>query len=471
MNEELCFYSATELAAQVRQRTLSPVEIVQAHLDRIQKLNGKLNAIVIFAEDALGRAKEAEAAVMRGDTLGPLHGVPYTLKDCIETAGLPMTLGSKIYQGYVSQQDAEVFTRLKGAGGILLGKTNMPEFALWWETDNEVFGRTNNPWNLERTAGGSSGGETSAIAAGLSPLGLGTDLGGSIRAPASLCGLVGIKPTLGRIPYTGIQPQVLLRTIHVGPIARTVRDIALAMSVLAGPDQVDLYAPPVPLPDYLALDTPLPRLKVGWSATAGAPVEPEVQQAVAGAADALAELGLDVEPVEIPGLADNDASAISAAMFVAEARRYTAPTISGRESELTPLFRARYVDSPGSTLDEYLEAGERWEGLRHKVKEYFSRYDIFLCPTVSMPAFPHGQREFQIGGQTLQSRHTLRLTLPWDLTGSPAISVPFGWSTEGLPIGVQLVGRHFDELTLLQAAHALESSLKERRRPALDLGN
>ena len=471
MNDELCFYSAAELAAQIRQRTLSPVEIVQAHLEQIQRLNPKLNAIVIFAENVLDRAREAEAAVMRGDNLGPLHGVPYTLKDCIETTGLPMTLGSKLFREYISQQDAEVFTRLKGAGGILLGKTNMPEFALWWETDNEVFGRTCNPWNLERTAGGSSGGETSAIAAGLSPLGLGTDLGGSIRAPSSLCGVVGIKPTLGRIPYTGIQPQTLLRTIHVGPIARTVRDIGLAMSVLAGPDQVDLYTPPVPLPDYLALDAPLPKFKVGWSATAGAAVKPEVQQAVTEAATTLAELGLDVEPAEISGLKENDAGTISTTIFVAEARRYVAPTTSGRESELTQLFRARYLDSRVSTLDEYLEAAEQWEALRSRVKEYFTRYDIFLCPTVPMPAYPHGQREFHIAGQTLAGRHTLRLTLPWDLTGSPAISVPFGWSTEGLPIGVQLVGRHFEELTLLRAAHALERSRKEERRPSVDLGN
>ena len=465
MHEEICFSSATELAAKIRQRTLSPVEVVQAHLERIEQLNPKLNAIVIFADDALDRAKEAEAEVMRGNNLGPLHGVPFTLKDCIETAGLPMTLGSKLFQGYVSQQDAEVFTRLRGAGGILLGKTNMPEFALWWETDNEVFGRTCNPWNLERTAGGSSGGEVSAIAAGLSPLGLGTDLGGSIRAPSSLCGVAGIKPTLGRIPYTCIQPQVLLRTIHVGPIARTVRDVALGMSVLAGHDEVDLYTPPVPVPDYAALDTPLPKLKVGWSTTAGVPVEAEVQRAVAEAAATLGELGLDVEAVEIPGLKEKDAGAISSTIFLAEAKRYTARTISGRESELTPLFRARYVDSPTVNLDEYLDAAEQWEALRQEVKEYFTRFDLFLCPTVPMPAYPHGQTEFHISGQTLGARHTLRITLPWDLTGSPAISVPFGWSAEGLPIGVQLVGRHFDELTLLQVANALEGSQKEERRP------
>ena len=371
MSEDIYYAPATELAAKIRQKVLSPVEVVQAHLDRIEQLNSTLNAIVFFAEDPLERAKEAEAAVMRGGDLGPLHGVPYTLKDCIETTGMRMSLGSKIYNDYVSQQDAEVYTRLRNAGGILLGKTNMPEFALWWETDNEVFGKTRNPWNLDRTAGGSSGGEVAAIAAGLSPFGLGTDLGGSIRAPASLCGVVGIKPTLGRIPYTGIQPQTLHRAIHVGPIARTVGDVALGMSILAGADDVDLYTPPVPVPDYSPLDVDLTQLKVGWSPTTGVPVEPEVQRSVAEAAAAMGELGMNVEPVEIPALTEKNASAISTIIYTMEARRYSAPTIAGRESELTPMFRARFVDGNTFTMDEYLNAAQEWEDLRQAVKDYF----------------------------------------------------------------------------------------------------
>lgn len=465
MSEEIYYAAATELAEKIRQKVLSPVEVVQAHLDRIEQLNSTLNAIVFFAEDPLERAREAEAAVMRGDQLGPFHGVPYTLKDCIETAGMRMSLGSKIYDGYVSQQDAEVYARLRAAGGILLGKTNMPEFALWWETDNDVFGRTNNPWNLERTAGGSSGGEAAAIAAGLSPFGLGTDLGGSIRAPASLCGIVGIKPTLGRIPYTGIQPQTLLRAIHVGPMARTVGDAALGMSILAGADDVDLYTPPVPVQDYGSLDVDLSGLKVGWSPTTGVPVEPEVQQAVAEAASAMGELGMNVEPVEIPALTERNSSGISTVIYTMEARRYSAPTIAGREGELTSLFRSRYVEGNTFGIDDYLNAAGEWEELRRSVKDYFSRYDIFLCPTVPMPAYSHGQNEFNIGGRDLAGRHTLRITLPWDLTGSPAISVPFGSSSEGLPIGVQLVGRHFDEVTVLQAARGLERSRGEAARP------
>ena len=467
MSEEICFAPATELAARIRQKSLSPVEVAQAHLDRIERLNPTLNAIVFFAADPLAQAREAEAAVMRGDYLGPLHGVPYTLKDCIETAGMPMSLGSRIYDGYVSQRDAEVYTRLKAAGGILLGKTNMPEFALWWETDNEVFGLTRNPWDLDRTAGGSSGGEVSAIAAGLSPLGLGTDLGGSIRAPASLCGLVGIKPTLGRIPYTGIQPQVLHRAIHVGPIARTVGDVTLGMSILAGADDVDLYSPPVPVPDYASLDAAFSQLRVGWSPTTGVPVEPEVQQSVAEAAAVMGELGMKVKQVEIPALTEKNASAISTVIYTMEARRYMGPIIAGRESELTPMLRARFVDGNTFSMEEYLNAAQEWEELRQAVKEFFTRYDVFLCPTVPMPAFPHGQTEFNIEGRTLAGRHTLRITLPWDLTGSPAISVPFGWSSDGLPIGVQLVGRHFDELTLLRAARGLEASRPQTRRPVL----
>ena len=467
MSEDIYYAPATELAAKIRDKVLSPVEVVQAHLDRIEQLNSTLNAIVFFTDDPLERAKEAEAAVMHGDHLGPFHGVPYTLKDCIETTGMRMSLGSKIYNDYISRQDAEVYTRLKNAGGILLGKTNMPEFALWWETDNEVFGLTRNPWNLERTAGGSSGGEVAAIAAGLSPFGLGTDLGGSIRAPASLCGVVGIKPTLGRIPYTGIQPQTLHRAIHVGPIARTVADVALGMSILAGADDVDLYTPPVPVPDYAPLDVDLTQLKVGWSPTTGVPVDPEVQRSVAEAAAAMGELGMNVEQTEIPALTENNASAISTIIYTMEARRYSAPTIAGRESELTPMFRARFVDGNTFTIDDYLNAAQEWEDLRQAVKDYFSQYDIFLCPTVPMPAFPHGQNEFHIEGRTLAGRHTLRITLPWDLTGSPAVSVPFGFSSDGLPIGVQVVGRHFDELTLLQVARGLEASRPQTQRPPL----
>ncbi len=468
MAEDIHYRPAYELAELIRTRALSPVEVVQAHLYRIEEVNPRLNAIVIFPqEDPLALAREAEAAVMRGDELGPLHGVPFTLKDCIETAGVRMTLGSRTMEDNVSEQDALVYTRLKQAGGILLGKTNMPEFALWWETGNLVFGLTRNPWNPEHTAGGSSGGEASAVASGMSPLGLGTDLGGSIREPSSFCGLVGLKPTIGRVPYTGIQPQVIFRAIHVGPMTRTVRDNALAMSVLAGPDGVDPYAIDAPVQDYMALDGPVSDLRVGFSPTAGIAVEPEVQAAINAAAEALAGLGAQVEAVEIPGLREKDSGVISAVMYNAEAGFYAGPTIAGKENLLTEIFRQRFLETPARPLAEYLDAMTQWEMLKKEVREYFSQYDLFLAPTTPMPSFPHGQTEFNIAGEALNGRHALRGTVPWDLTGSPAISVPFGFTGDGLPLAVQLIGRHYDEATLLRAAHALEGCAGERRNPEL----
>ena len=467
MTQDICWLPAAELAEGIRNKTFSSQEVVQAHLDRIDALNPTLNAIVTFAPDPLALAKEADAAIARGDDLGPIHGVPFTLKDCVEVAGLRATQGSKILADNVSTRDSTVYERLKGAGGILLGKTNLPEFALWWETDNLLFGPTQNPWKLGYTPGGSSGGEAASLATGMSPMGVGTDLGGSIRQPSSFCGLAGLKPTLGRVPYTRVVPQTLFRAIHVGPMARNVQDVALELSIMAGPDGEDIYAPPVPVPDYTDLDGPLPKLRVGWSPTGGTAVEEQVQQVVASAAEALSGLGLEVEPVEIPGLGTRDGGVISSAVYVVGGKAYLSEIIRGRESELTPLLRKRYVDAPDKTFEEYLSASFDWESLKWEVGEYFTRYDIFLCPTVPMPAYRAGREEFVIGGETMGARHSLRATVPWDLTGSPAMNVPFGWSGEGLPIGVQLVARHFDEHTLLRVAKALEGCHGDRRRPAI----
>src|ERR1700732_4194450 len=242
MNTEIIYSDATKLAELIRAREVSPVEVVQAHLDRIKAVNPKINAIVIVADDALNAAKPAEAAVMSGEELGPLHGVPFTVKDSIDTAGVLTQRGSPIFKGRVPDTDATSVARLKKAGGILLAKTNLPEFSYWIESDNLLTGRSNNPWDLERTPGGSSGGESAAIAAGMSPLGLGTDLAISVRGPAAQTGIVSLKATHGRIPMTGIWPRVPRRFWHVGPMARTVRDLALAFSELAGPAGVDGYS-------------------------------------------------------------------------------------------------------------------------------------------------------------------------------------------------------------------------------------
>ena len=468
MSQEIFYISASDLAHMIRTKVLSPVEVVQAHLDRIDHLNSTLNAIVIFSDDPLAEAREAERAIVRGDSTGPLHGIPYTLKDCVQVAGMRTTMGSKLFVDYVSDEDATIYTRLKAAGGILLGKTNMPEFALWWQTDNLLWGLTPNPWNLNLTAGGSSGGEASAIICGLSPLGVGTDLGGSIREPAAFCGLVGLKPTLGRVAYTGILPQTLLRAIHVGPMARSVTDVALELSVVAGADGLDIFAPPVTVGDYRDLNTPSTNLRVGWSPTMGMPVEPEIQRAVARGAEALKEAGMIVEQVEIPAVLEHDSGLISSIVYRTEARRALATIVQGRESELTPLLRRRYLETPPHKLQDYLDANSSWDLLRQGVADWFTRYDLFLCPTVPMTAYPHDQREFTIEGQILSERHALSATVPWDLTGSPAMSVPFGLTSSGLPIGVQLVGRHFDELTVLRAAKVLEDRAEDVGRPPVD---
>src|SRR5229473_237854 len=237
------YKDATELASLIRTKQLSSREVVQAHLDRIENINPKVNAIVtLLAEDALKGADAADNAVKNGEALGPLHGVPFTIKDAIDTAGVLTQRGSKIFSGNIPEKDASVVTRFKAAGGIPLAKTNLPEFSAWQETDNLVTGLSRNPWNLERTPGGSSGGESAAIAAGLSPIGIGSDLAISVRGPAALTGIVGLKATHGRVPYTGHYPSITKRWFHVGAMARTVGDVALGYSILKGPDGVDGYA-------------------------------------------------------------------------------------------------------------------------------------------------------------------------------------------------------------------------------------
>lgn len=468
MHEEICYLDAVELAGRIRTKALSPVEVVRAHLERIAALNPKLNAVVTLIDEALERARAAEAALMRGDRVGPLHGVPFTVKDCVDTAGIRTTRGSRLFEHHVPASDATVVARLRAAGGIPVAKTNLPEFAFWWETGNLVFGRTLNPWNPERTTGGSSGGEAAALAAGLSPLGIGSDVGGSIRLPAHHCGIVGLKPTHGRVPLTGHWPETLLRFMHVGPMARSVRDVALGLRLMAGPDGADWYAMPVPVPDLPAASGSLPPLRVGWMAERGfGPVDPEVAATVRRAAEALGELGCRVEPVGIPALEDRDWNLLTITLFGAEAGRYLEPIVGGRQRELHPVLQRRLATRVESLAD-YLAVEAEVERLRGDMAAYFRHHDVLLCPTCPVPAPPHELPECAVAGEALHPRHVLRATIPFDLTGSPALSVPFGWSREGLPIGVQVVGRHFEESTVLEVGLALEARHGARsRRPPL----
>ncbi len=467
MHEDICFTDATGLASLIRKRELSPVEVVSAHLERISALNPKLNAIIRVAEDALDRARESEGALARGEIWGPLHGVPFTCKDSFDVVRFPTTCGSRLFEHQVAREDATSIARLKRAGGIFLGKTNTPEFTLWWETDNSLFGRTNNPWDLNLIPGGSSGGEAAALATGLTPLGLGSDVGGSLRMPAHYCGVVGFKPTHGRVPLTGLHPDVLLRTMHVGPLARTVRDAALGLHILSGVDDIDPWCIPMDPPTIPAATSTL-RLRVGWLADGPiSPIDPEVRTVVEKAAESLQLMGCDVEQVSLPILEETDALAIPAITGSLETGYYFEPIIRGRESELSPVMQRRLA-APWPDVRRYCKCMADWETLRWGMAEYFRTYDLLLCPTMPLPAYQHGLTELQIDGHLIKARQKLITVNPWNLTGSPAMSVPFGLSSTRLPIGVQLVGRHFRELEVVQAGMALEEMSDVRHiRPPL----
>ena len=296
------YLSATKLASLIRTKQLSSREVVQAHLERISAVNPKINAIVtLLAEDALKGADAADKAVASGAALGPLHGVPFSIKDALDTAGVLTQRGSKLFAGNIPDKDATAVTRFKAAGGIPLMKTNLPEFSGWTETDNRVTGRTNNPWNLERTPGGSSGGESAAIAAGMSPIGIGSDVMISVRGPAAFTGIAALKATHGRVPYTGHYPNVVSHWWHVGAMARTIGDVALGYSILKGPDGMDGYA--IHARDAEPGDGKIAGqpIRVGWvSDAAFGPVDPEITAGVAAAAAQLANLGCTVEEVTLP---------------------------------------------------------------------------------------------------------------------------------------------------------------------------
>lgn len=454
MSAELTQLGAAELARRIRTKEVSPVEVVRAHREREETRGRGLNALVTSFPDTEERSREAERSVLRGDSLGPLHGVPCTFKDCFDTAGVRTTRGSALFAERVPETDAAVVSRLRAAGAIPLAKSNTPEFALWWETDNLVFGRTANPWNTERTAGGSSGGEAAAIAAGLSPLGVGSDLGGSIRMPAHYCGIVGLKPTHGRVPITGHWPEVLLGFMHAGPLARTVEDVWLTLAVLEGPDGRDWLAVPAPPLGDPAAATRSVRVGVLGDRAFG-PVDAEVLGRMSAAAATLAGAGYQVVDASIPGLERNDWNALTMTLYGGGGRAYFRGVIGDRWDELHPRLRQR-LSGPAPALDDYLAAESAVDELRRDVAAFFEAHELLLCPTSLVPAHPHDADELEIAGETCAPRTSMRATIPFDLTGSPALSVPFGHSADGLPIGVQLVGRRFEDATVLEAGLVLE---------------
>ncbi|MGA2003346.1 MAG: amidase [Terriglobales bacterium] len=454
--------SARELAEQIRARAMSPVEVARIHLDRIEHINPVLNAFVdCQPEFVLEQARAAEKAVLRGDDLGPLHGVPISIKSSIDVKGHRCEAGSRLRAGYVADEDAPLVARLRAAGAVILGVTNAPEFLMAWETDNLLYGRTNNPWDLTRTAGGSSGGEAAAIAAGLSAGGVGSDGGGSIREPAHFCGICGLKPTPGRIPSTGHFPKsggpfALLGV--VGPMTRTVEDLRTLFEVMAGWDDVDPCSAPVNVREIHEND--LLTVGIGFFPDDGrTPVTEETRSAVEHAALLLSDNGFRVDQFLPGGL--EEARDLWWKFFGTAGGMILAPILRGHEKELSPILREFFLwtsAAPVHTGESLLTAWLSRDELREKILLQMRKYPILICPTAAIPAFRHGEREWQVEGKTVKYLDAWSYCEWFNLLGFPAAVVPMGFSEAGLPIGIQIVGRPWEEEVVLAIAAVLEKA-------------
>jgi amidase len=455
---DLTAASATEIARAIRDRVVSSLDVVEAHLARIAAVNPALNAVVHIADETARRqARAADAALARGERLGPLHGVPFTVKDTIESAGLPCTGGTLGRARHVPDADATVVARLRAAGGIVLGKTNVPELAAAFESDNLVYGRSSNPYDLARTPGGSSGGEAAVIAARGSPLGLGTDAGGSIRLPAHFCGLAAIKPTAGRIPRTGQFPYPLgfrQALSHASPIARRVEDLVLVLPLLSGPDFADHAVVDAPLGDPRAIA--LRGLRVAFYTDIGA-VKPTPATAIAvkKAATLLEEAGVVVEEASPPGLEESADlfSRIFGADGGAGARALFAQIGTAEVSPLLQRSLGTLFANAARTPDDLFQLAARWDRFRNTMLGFMKRYDAVLAPIAAFPAVLHGTSfdEDKAPG--------FAYTMTYNLTGWPSTAIRAGTSPEGLPIGVQIAARPWREDVSLALAAALEERL------------
>ena len=463
--ESIFYASATKLAAAISAKQVSSLEVVDAHLERIAQVNPQLNALVQLNPDVREQARRADAALGRGEVLGPLHGVPFTAKDSLETAGVVSTGGTKGLVSYVPEEDATAVKRLRGAGAILLGKTNTPEFTMGSNTDNLVYGQTNNPYDLSRSPGGSSGGEAAIIAAGGSPLGLGSDSGGSVRAPCHQCGIAGLKPTAGRVPRTGhmLPPGGLWDVFtQICPMARFVEDLGLALPIIAGVDWRDPAVVPMSLGDYHTVQ--LKGLRGAFYSDNGivAPTS-ETVEVVKKAAMALADHGIAMDERRPPavewseeinrGLLGYDAGAWARRLLEKAGTTEPAPTTA------RSLERRKGQVMTTAELSELII---KWDTLRARMLEFMEHYDFILCPAAARPAVPH--ENFLVPGSEMPT-HTYTVT--YNLTGWPAVVVRGGSSGEGLPIGIQVAAGPWRDDVALAVAQYLERTLEGWQPPAL----
>ena len=451
---EVVLMPATRQLELMRSGDISVVELAEAHILQIEGLNPKLNAFADF--DANRVRVQARVMDETRSPHGPLHGLPVTVKSSIATAGYRCEIGSLLHKGDIPREDAVVVARLRAAGALILGTTNCPEFLMAYETANLLDGRTNNPWDLERSPGGSSGGESAAIAAGMSAAGLGSDSGGSVRVPAHFTGICSLKPTPGRIPVRGhlppcVGPFSILGAI--GPMARTMDDVTLLFRTLSGQDRRDPVSPPVALCDPSQAE--LRSHVVGFFEDDGLiPVTPETRAAVNAAAQALRSAGFQVEPFRPRTL--EQLRKLWWKFFVQCGAMFYASTIAGKMQQLSPIFNEFLgiaESAPPLTAVELLDAWAELDLLRAKTLEEMSRHSVLLCPVASVPAFRHGERSWIVEGQAVGYLDAVRQTQWFNALAAPAAVVPVGHSPEGLPIGVQIVARPFqDEIALGIAA-------------------
>jgi amidase len=474
--DDLVFASVQELAVAIRQRQVSAVEVVDAHLAQIDKYNPRLNVIVLLdREPARVQAREADAALARGEVWGPLHGIPITIKDAFATAGLRTTSGFPPWADFIPETDAPAVARLRAAGAIILGKTNLPTLSMDAQANNPIFGQTNNPWDLTRTSGGSTAG-AAAVAAGLSPLELGSDLAGSVRIPAHCCGIYSLKPSAHRIPGGGYHPNpVPAPPVTVGPslgvfgpLARSVDDLALAFRVLAGPDLRSWTVPPVPVGTMPELK--LSQLRLAWTDNFGdVPVDSDTRRALARFVSDLAQQGAHVERC-LPEPFDfvtawETYSTLAVAQFGGN------PNVAagfGADPQSDNPIRRGAAHGLQLTLNEYMTVLSNQGQLITALEAFFERWDAFICPVIPTPAFPHCApgTPILVDGRPLDYwLATIAYTNFFNLTGHPVVVLPVAQSHERLPIGVQVVGRRWGEMSLLAVARCLAEVVGPFQRP------
>jgi amidase len=465
MNDLVLAPAARQLEL-LRAGEVSVAELAEAHLSQIERLNPQLNAFADF--DAERVRAEARRLDITKEARGPLHGLPVTVKSSIATAGYRCEIGSMIHRGEIPREDAVVVGRLRRAGALILGTTNCPEFLMAYETANLLHGRTSNPWDLRRSPGGSSGGESAAIAAGMSAAGLGSDSGGSVRLPAHFTGICSLKPTPGRIPGRGHLPPCVgpFSTLGaIGPMARTMDDVALMFRTLSGQDPTDPASPPVALREPGAEE--LRKNTIGFFEDDGlVPVTAETRAAVNAAAEALRQAGFRVEPFRPRTL--ELLRQLWWKFFVQCGAMFYAPEIRGREHQLSPIFEeflGMAEATPALTATTLLDAWAELDLLRAKTLEAMRDYPVLLCPVASIPAFRHGERTWIVEGRAVDYLDAVRHTQWFNVLAAPAAVVPVGRSPEGLPIGVQIVARPFEDETALGVAAVVDAEFGYRPPP------